>query len=441
MKPSKKAITSGYVAQALNIGYGVLILPFMLVFLSPAEVSYWLVLLSFLGLVMVFDFGFSPTITRNVAYVMSGAQTLQAQGVCSTNNSGEPNWKLFGQLYQTVKKLYFYIALIGLIVFGCFGTWYVNLFLDNNPIVYGWQVWLIFLIGFIFNLYFLFTQPLLMGIGSIYQANMTNIIMRGLWLLLSLVGLWWFETILVMPIAYLLGVFFARIYAYVVLNQKIVFIIFKKSRLLKVLLPNAWRLGVVMLGAFLINKATIFFAGIYFTADVSASYMITLQVLSVVMALSNVYFQMHIPQLSGMQLELVSSKKKLYYKLVLVSLLIYAFFAFGIMLFGDLALSLLSTDIVLLPISLLSLILFFGFLELHHSLAGMYITTLNEVPFVWSAVLSGSAIVGLIVFVFSYLKMDSMIWLILIQGLVQLAYNNWKWPLVVYKKLQEDKSE
>ncbi len=383
---------------------------------------------------MVFDFGFSPTITRNVAYVMSGAQTLQAQGVCSTNNSGEPNWKLFGQLYQTVKKLYFYIALIGLILFGCFGTWYVNLFLDNNPIVYGWQVWLIFLIGFVFNLYFLFTQPVLMGIGSIYQANMTNIIMRGLWVLLSLVGLWWFKTILVMPIAYLLGVLIARLYAYAVLNQGIKnIVIVKKVLLFKVLLPNAWRLGLVVLGAFLINKATIFFAGIYFSAQLSASYIVTLQVLAVIMAVSNVYFQMHIPQLSSMQLESGVLKKNLYYKLVLISLLIYVVFASSIVLFGNYFISFLNSEVKLLPAGLLILLLIFGLLELNHSLAATYITTLNEVPFLWASILSGLAIVGLVSLTYSYLKVDDIIWLILIQGAVQLAYNNWKWPYSVFK--------
>lgn len=433
MQPSKKAIISGYIAQALTIGYGLLILPFMLIYLSSAEVAYWLIMLSFLGLVMVFDFGFSPAITRNVAYVMAGASELQAQGVSDEMVSNQPNWPLYGQLYKTVKQLYLQIALVALVLFGGLGTWYVSLFLSNTPVEHGWLVWELFFVGFIVNLYFLYTQPMLMGLGKIHQANMVNVIMRLLWLILSAIGLWLYESILVLPVAYVIGIMVARLYAFIVLNKEVLQItIVNTNDLMHILLPNAWRLGVVMLGAFLINKATIFIAGVYFDSEVSASYIVTLQVLAVIMAVSNVYFQMHVPQLSGLQLNTVIKRKILYYKLVLISLSIYVASSLLVLLLGNDILILLESSVNLLPSGLLLLVLLFGLLELHHSLAATYITTQNQIPFLWASILSGLAIVLLPLAVFKFSAESELLWLILIQGFVQLMYNNWKWPYIVY---------
>lgn len=437
MQPSKQSIISGYVAQALNIGYGVLILPFMLIYLSSAEVAYWLIMLSFLGLVMVFDFGFSPAITRNVAYVMAGATKLQAQGIAQESTTGQPNWALYGQLYKTVKQLYLWIAVVGLVLFGGLGSWYVSLFLTNTEVNNGWIVWAIFLLGFIVNLYFLYTQPMLMGLGRIHQANMVNIIMRSAWLILSAVGLWWYESILVLPVAYLIGVVVARFYAYTVLNKEAVSLVSGSvNGLFDILLPNAWRLGVVMLGAFLINKATIFIAGVCFVSEVSASYIVTLQVLAVIMAVANVYFQMHVPQLSGLHLATAAKKKALYYKLIMISLTIYIVSSLLVLMLGNDILAWLNAKVGLLPLGLLLLVLLFGALELHHSLAATYITTQNQVPFLWASILSGLAIVLLPLAIFYYAEESQLLWLILIQGFVQLAYNNWKWPYCVYMEFK-----
>lgn len=443
MQPSKKAIISGYVVQALNVGYGLLLLPFMLVLLSPNEVAFWLIMLSFLGLVIVFDFGFSPAVTRNVAYVMTGATKLTAHGVeqISTleQQTYRPNWELFNQLFQTVKKLYGFISLIGLVVFGLFGTWYVIQFLDKNPVENGLDAWFIFLTGFILNLYFLYTSPVLMGIGKFVQANMINIVMRVVWLVFSSIGLILFESILVLPISYLIGVVLARIYAYFSLNKHIVKTFYEKSSLLKILMPNAWRLGVVSFGAFLINKATIFFAGIYFSAEVAAPYMVTLQVLAVMMAFSTVYFQLHVPQLSSMQIVANLPKKKLYYRLITISLGIYLGMALFVAVAGEFILEVIGSNVGLLSGLLLLMVFVFGFLELNHSLAATYLTTLNQVPFFWAAITSGIAIVVIILILFSVVGLDELIWLIVIQGGVQLMYNNWKWPHMVYTILKNEK--
>lgn len=71
--------------------------------------------------------------------------------------------------------------------------------------------------------------------------------------------------------------------------------------------------------------------------------------------------------------------------------------------------------------------------ELNHSIAATYLTTINKVPFVNAALISGISIA-----VLAILLADSfgIIGLIIAQGVVQLAYNNWKWPIEAQRNLQ-----
>ena len=79
--------------------------------------------------------------------------------------------------------------------------------------------------------------------------------------------------------------------------------------------------------------------------------------------------------------------------------------------------------------------MFYQFLEFNHgSIFSTFITTKNEVPFTVPSIVSGCAIVVLSVSLVTLTKLG--LWgLLLSQCLVQLAYNNWKWPCVVLKEM------
>ena len=74
-------------------------------------------------------------------------------------------------------------------------------------------------------------------------------------------------------------------------------------------------------------------------------------------------------------------------------------------------------------------------LEMIHSNAATFITTRNRVPFVSSSILSGVAMVLISLFLINFT--DLGLWSLLIsQAVIQLLYNNWKWPLEVNKELK-----
>jgi hypothetical protein len=79
-------------------------------------------------------------------------------------------------------------------------------------------------------------------------------------------------------------------------------------------------------------------------------------------------------------------------------------------------------------------------LEANHSLFANIITSKNEVPFYLPALYTGVGIVllSLLLFKFTHLGIWSII---LAQFLIQLCYNNWRWPYWVLKELRTNYKE
>ena len=99
----KMDIIWGYLAQFLNIGVGILILPMILKKLSSQELGIWYIFLAISNLVYLLDFGFLPTIQRNISYVFSGAQELKEEGISKIGK--EINYQLLYDLIAVSKKL------------------------------------------------------------------------------------------------------------------------------------------------------------------------------------------------------------------------------------------------------------------------------------------------------------------------------------------------
>lgn len=74
-------------------------------------------------------------------------------------------------------------------------------------------------------------------------------------------------------------------------------------------------------------------------------------------------------------------------------------------------------------------------LEMIHSNVATFITTRNRAPFVKASILSEIAIILISLFLINFT--DLGLWSLLFsQAIVQLMYNNWKWPLEINKELK-----
>ena len=108
IKISHKDVFWSYLGFFINIANGLIILPFLLLYLSPQEIGLWYTFMSISAFVMLLDFGFSPTLIRNVSYVWGGAKELYKTGNGDENIVlKEPNYKLLFNVFKVTKKYTF----------------------------------------------------------------------------------------------------------------------------------------------------------------------------------------------------------------------------------------------------------------------------------------------------------------------------------------------
>ena len=113
--------------------------------------------------------------------------------------------------------------------------------------------------------------------------------------------------------------------------------------------------------------------------------------------------------------------------------LIYIFCCVGMIFVGPIGLKLIRSNATLPTVFFMGLYCVVSLLEQNHSLFAGIIALNNSIPYVKPSIISGGIIVVgyYIVLRFTNIGLYAMV---LIPGIVQLSYNNWKWPQYVCRQ-------
>lgn len=438
-----KDIFWGYVAQGLNIGAGILLLPIILRYLPAADVGLWFVFMTLAGFSQLIEMGFQPTLARNVAYAYSGAKQLAPDGLpnehCSENKI---NLYLVAGLISAAKKIYLLVAVLATFLMLVVGSIYIyTLLTPSQNIFYSLSSWITFALGYLVNFYFGYITGVLQGRGDITQSNKVVILARGIMIILGSLLMCLGFGLLGLGVAVFISAVFGRIAALHYLYQdphkdQLASILIKTkeiNKLKRTLWHNASRLGMVQLGGFLIQRVSILISSSFMGLEVVASYGMTLSLLLTVSGIAAVICHVQVPYISALQSryerKLLSS---IYGEILILSWAMYFMGLLFILIWGKELLWLIDSHTMLLPFWYIFALGVIVFLEMNHSIAATYLTTMNKVPFLKAALFS-----GILILIFSLLliKPLGLIGLIIAQGGVQLAYNNWKWPREVCKQM------
>ncbi|MBN6046141.1 hypothetical protein JYK13_19360 [Citrobacter sp. ku-bf4] len=428
----------GLCNQVINI-----LCPFLITIIglknTNAEIgSIWLIFLSMVVLVNLFDFGMSPTIIRNVSYVVGGARELAKDGLDDVKFSNGTDYSLLKRLLCDIKKIYrtltvvaFFIILVG----GGLYFYHISPPEEYQEVILSWGA---FAFGLLMSLYYLYYTPILCGLGIIQKAYLANIIGRLAWLVLTLVAMKYFPGLISLSLAFLISVFINRLVINIFYKKNIYIkelrnVIASKVSTIPVIAHNATKLGVVSLGSFLISRATILIAGASLPLAVAGEYTFSLQIFMALLAVGNVFVTVKVPELSRLVMVKETAKlRMLIIKIITVSLFLYmagfvCFYflqGFIIAIFGAKVGFLQNEYLILLAVVYL--------LELNHTICATILTTANKIPFVKPSLISGLLIVIFSMLVVKYSSL-AILGLIGVQLIIQLFYNNWKWPVCVYK--------
>lgn len=436
----------GFIAQGLNVASGLLLLPIVLRYLLPEEVGLWFVFMSLAGMAQLLELGFQPTIARNVAYVYAGAQKLDAFG-CAPGATDHTaiNVKLLQQLFWTARRIYLGVSLVAILVLGIIGSIYVaTLLTPDMQMSHILAVWLIFALSYVINFYYGYFNGFLQGRGDVTATNKIVVASRIASILLASIlltsGFGLIGIAIASLLSSLIGRFLASRLFWSGAGVEMVKLAEGKRAadhsLLSILWPNASRLGWVSLGGFLITRANILIASSFLGLQEVASYGLTFQILLTISGIANVVLSLNMPRLSGDQIRGRQDRVlENFGKSLASAWLIFIIASVLLIVFGDEMLQVVGSRTSLLSTDLMMVFTVVMFLEMNHSLCAAYLTTHNEIPFVRAALLSGFGIVIVSITLVTVLHFG--VWgLVLSQGIVQLAYNNWKWPIDAAKRMQ-----
>lgn len=439
----KKDIAWGYASQFLQYGAALLILPLLLRRLSSAEMGIWYVLLTISTFAVMLDMGFTPTLARNVSYVLGGAKSLLREGHDVGDADGSVDFGLLKKIIQASRRIFLWLSALALVLLGTLGTYFVlHVAHGQVPVHEVMTSWVIFVAAITINLYYKYYTPLLQGRGLFAEYYRATAI--------SNLGFVFTTAILVYAgwgvvgistgffISALLGRWFSGRYLF---DAK-----FKADlrnapenatpahEIIATLWENAWRLGLVVVSAFFTLKANTLVASAYLGLAETARYALTIQVFSTLSSVSIVAVTI---QQQKMARHRVKGDRILLKRLVEVGLasamLSYLAGAIPIVLFSNRLIVLIGGHTQMLSQTLICCVAVMLFLELNHSVSSSIITTRNVVPFTRPSLLSAAgvflgSVIGLHFFHFG------VWWLVATQAITQGAYNNWRWPHVLAKE-------
>ena len=79
----KKDVFWSYIGSFFKLAANIILLPFMLHYLSDEDLGLWYVFAGISQFVVLLDFGFAPALSRNISYIWCGAKELKKENVSS----------------------------------------------------------------------------------------------------------------------------------------------------------------------------------------------------------------------------------------------------------------------------------------------------------------------------------------------------------------------
>lgn len=441
---NKTDVIWNYAATVLRIASYAFLLPFILRTMPSEMVGIWSVFMTINSFAFLLDMGFSPSFTRNITYIFSGVKTLKTTGFYAGDPSDRTiDYSLLKGMISAMKWCYIRMAIILLVLLSTFGTYYLYAVLKNynGPKAEIYISWVVLCLICTYNIYTQYLDCLLQGKGLIKRSKQIVILGQSVYLLIAaifimakfgLLAIVSAQAISVIIIRYLTSQsFFTK-----QLKQKLLPLeSIQKKVILKMIYPNALKVGLTSFGAFVIQKSSILIGSLLLPLSDIASYGVSVQLIYMISNLSLIYSATYIPKIVQLRIEQDNfSIKHLYIKSLFVLVITYVTAGFFLLVAGNFILLNINSKTQLLQNFLLLVALLISFLESNHSIAGTILLTKNEVPFFKSSLFAGAFTILLLLLMLYYTNLG-LAAMVLAPGFAQL-YNNYKWPYELIKQLK-----
>ena len=197
-----------YLGTFFRLGVNIILLPFVLHYLSDDDLGLWYVFGSINALVALLDFGFAPALSRNISYVWCGARELKKNSLIEVADT-TTDFVYFKTVLLTCKNIYLVIASIAFIILIGAGTPYIIAISNKEAVL----PWLIYSTGVLLNILYSYYSSFLRGVGAVAQSNKAAVYSRFVQIALTLPLLLLGTGLIGVSIAYLCSGIVLRLYS------------------------------------------------------------------------------------------------------------------------------------------------------------------------------------------------------------------------------------
>lgn len=440
---SRSDIVWNYAGTIVSMASNFVLLPFLVAFLSDEMLGLWYVFVAVGNLVMLFEFGFNPTFSRNFAFCWAGARHLVREGR-DPEFSDEADPTLLASLIAACKMVYGRVTLFAFAVLAIPGTvyvFYVSSGLDFFEVIASWAV---YAVAVLLNLYFLYYAAMLRGIGSIAADNKIKIAARASQLVVTALLLFAGLGLFGAAVGFMVNSVLYRVLGsrafwrdQRVAAMDIRCIRTEKAEVCEVYRTisfNAYKDGAVQIANYASTQASTLICSAMLGLAESGAFSIALQFANAIgnlgLALANSYRPMI---QSAYQRGDDGLIQKAVGKSAVAYLVIYLTGYLGVLIVAYPLLALFKPGSSFSPLIYSGVSLYMLLYDWQSLFASM-LCNMNKIPYTTAYILTSACGVALSV---------ALIWLgglgvwglVLGLALPQLAYNNWKWPLAASREI------
>lgn len=444
---SKKDVIWSYAGYFFTLFTNVLILPFVMKLVESTELGLWYTFASIGQIASIFEGTFAGCISRSFTYAWSGVKELKEEGYDYTGEqTGKVNYRLLVSVLKTSKSIFMVVSAIALFLLISLGTCYIGYTARELPYEIWLTSWLLYVGAVYLNLFYSYWLTALRGVGALQQAQKASVLSKIVQIVISLAGLYAGGGVIALALAYLLSGLVLRVYGrrkllkyeeigeYCRKYEKAVKGEEIRKNFQKIWF-NARKSGIVCLSTFIITQSTTLICSGFFGLAETASYGLSLQIITAIAGVAMIYFNAMKPRLTEYKIA-GDSKKDSFISLMSLTIVIYWMFYLMEMIFlifaGMPLIKVLKSNTEL-PLSMVIIMGFYLFLENNHSLFAGVIEMSNRIPYVKPGVISSFFILAGELLVARFTDFE-IYGLMFVQFFVQICYNNWKWPKVVMEE-------
>jgi O-antigen/teichoic acid export membrane protein len=445
MQIGRKDVIWNFVATFMRVASGLIVLPLVLHMLPSDEVGLWNIFLIIGSLATLLDFGFSNAFSRNITYIFSGVKELKATGYVAVDNADKTiHYGLLKSVISAMRRYYGILALVFLVLFIVASPFYLSSVLvkysGNKTEV--WYAWFTYGILVAYQLYTYYYSSLLIGRGLIKRNLQITIVGQASRIISSIIFLLLGFGLISLVFGQLVSDIVNRILCYITFYDSDIKQKLKESVLIpiaetmKVMTPNAVKIGITTIGWFLFNKLIVLIAPLYLTLSQIGSYGTTKQIIDLIVSFGGLWFATYYPKITHHRVnDNHEHLKRMYVKSKLIMLVVFVICGIGFVIAGPYLLTVIHSKTQLLPSIMILALLMFALLDSNQSISSSLLLSGNEVPFMKSALFTGIMTVSILFLSFNFTSIG--MWaLILAPGISQLIYQDWKWPITVKDKLE-----